>query len=137
MFTFWGKGGGVRLLIGLYHRPFLSKQLRKVLVGGGGGLLIVLYHRPNIYCYTSLKAKEIQVFYDMMVSTITLHFGSTLVESLEIISSFQDGWLHDTTINIHLREIYRNQESKKNTKSFSEDIQMCCTFKKSYSAVPK
>ena len=71
----------------------------------------------------------------MMVSTI--HFDSILVERLEIISTFQDDWLHNTAINFHHGENYRNQESKKSTKSFSEEIQMCCTSKKSYSAVPQ
>ena len=69
----------------------------------------------------------------MMVSTI--HFDSILVERLGIISTFQDDWLHDPAINLHHGESYPNQESKKGTTSFSEEIQMCCTFKKSYSAV--
>ena len=63
--------------------------------------------------------------------------NSILVKSLEIISTFQDDCLHDTANNIHHRENYRNQESRKSTKSFSEEIQVCCTFKKSYSAVPQ
>ena len=52
----------------------------------------------------------------MIVSTI--HFGSILVESLDIISTFQYGWLHNTVINIHHGENYRNQESKKHKKLF-------------------
>ena len=55
----------------------------------------------------------------MMVSSI--HFGSILVESLKIINAFQNGWLHDTVINIHHGENYRDQESKKLTKNFSEE----------------
>ena len=47
----------------------------------------------------------------MMVSTI--HFGSILVESLKIISTFQDVWLHDTAINFHHGENYLNQSPKK------------------------
>ena len=70
-----------------------------------------------------------------MVSTI--HFGSILVASLENISTSQDGWLHDATINIHHGKSHWNQEPQKSTKSFPEEIQMFCAFKKSYSAVPQ
>ena len=59
----------------------------------------------------------------------SIHFGSMLVGSLKIISTFQDGWLYDTAINIHHGENFRNQEPQKSTKSFSEEIQMCSSFK--------
>ena len=67
----------------------------------------------------------------------TIHFDSILVKSLEIISTLQNGWLHGTAINIHHRENFRNYESKEITKSFSEELEMCCTFKKSNSALPQ
>ena len=69
----------------------------------------------------------------MVVSTI--HFVFMLVQSLEIISTFQQSWLHDTTINIQNGDNFWNQESKKSTKCFSEEFQMCRIFKKNFSAV--
>ena len=64
----------------------------------------------------------------MIVSTI--HFGSMLVESLDIISTFQDGWLHDTAINIHHGDNYRNQKSKKIQRSFQKKFRCAAASRK-------
>ena len=54
--------------------------------------------------YNIIRSVRNLIFYNIMVPTI--YFVSLLVESSEIICTFQDGWLHDTAINIHHGENY-------------------------------